>query len=34
VRAVNGASLDLVGMAMYGPRGAIDKIVKGARMHP
>jgi hypothetical protein len=34
VRAVGGASLDLVGMAMYGPRGAIDKIVKGARMHP
>ena len=34
VRAVNGASLDLVGIAMYGPRGAIDKIVKGARMHP
>jgi len=34
VRATNGASLDLVGLAMYGPRGAIDKIVKGARMHP
>jgi len=34
VRAVSGASLDLVGMAMYGPRGAIDKIVKGAGMHP
>ena len=34
VHVVNGASLDLVGMAMYGPRGAIDKIVKGARMHP
>ena len=34
VRDVSGASLDLVGMAMYGPRGAIDKIVKDARMHP
>jgi hypothetical protein len=34
VRAVSGASLDLVGLAMYGPRGAIDKIVKDARMHP
>ena len=34
VRAVGGASLDLVGTAMYGPRGAIDKIVKDARMHP
>lgn len=34
VRAVSRANLDLVGMAMYGPRGAVDKIVKGARMHP
>jgi len=34
VRATSGASLDLVGMAMYGSRGAIDKIVKDARMHP
>jgi hypothetical protein len=34
VRAVQRASLDLVGMAVYGPRGAVDKIVKGARMHP
>lgn len=34
VRAVRTASLDLVGMAVYGPRAAIDKIVKGARMHP
>jgi len=34
VRAVSGANLDLVGMAVFGPRGAIDKIVKGARMHP
>jgi hypothetical protein len=34
VRAVSGANLDLVGIAMYGPRGAIDKIIKGARMHP
>jgi hypothetical protein len=34
VRAVSGANLDLVGMAVYGPRGAVDKIVKGARMHP
>ena len=33
VRAVARASLDLVGMAVYGPRGAVDKIVKGARMH-
>jgi hypothetical protein len=34
VRAVSRASLDLVGIAMYGPRSAVDKIVKGARMHP
>jgi hypothetical protein len=34
VRAVKRSSLDLVGMAVYGPRGAVDKIVKGARMHP
>jgi len=34
VRAISGANLDLVGIAMYGPRGAIDKIVKDARMHP
>ena len=34
VRAVQRSSLDLVGMAVYGPRGAVDKIVKGARMHP
>jgi hypothetical protein len=34
VRAVSRANLDLVGMAVYGPRGAVDKIVKGARMHP
>jgi hypothetical protein len=25
---------DLVGTAVYGSRGAVDKIVKGARMHP
>jgi hypothetical protein len=34
VRAVHAAQLDLVGMAVYGPRNAIDKITKGARMHP
>jgi hypothetical protein len=34
VRAVSRANLDLVGMAVYGPRSAVDKIVKGARMHP
>ena len=34
VRAVPGADLDLVGLALHGPRNAVDKVVKGARMHP
>jgi hypothetical protein len=34
VRAVQRANLDLAGMAVYGPRGAVDKIVKGASLHP
>lgn len=34
VRAVRQADLDLVGMAVHGPRNAVDKILKGARMHP
>jgi hypothetical protein len=34
VRAVARDALDLVGLAVHGPRNAIDKIVKGARMHP
>jgi hypothetical protein len=34
VRAVSAADLDLVGLAVYGPRNAVDKVTKGARMHP
>ncbi|GAB2617844.1 DUF2000 domain-containing protein [Streptomyces capparidis] len=34
VRAVPADQLDLVGLAVYGPRGAVDKVLKGARMHP
>ncbi|MET8825789.1 DUF2000 domain-containing protein [Streptomyces sp. NPDC004610] len=34
VRAVGTADLDLVGLAVYGPRNGVDKVVKGARMHP
>ncbi|MEV6568688.1 DUF2000 domain-containing protein [Streptomyces kronopolitis] len=34
VRAVHRDQLDLVGMAIYGPRNSVDKIIKGARMHP
>lgn len=34
VAAVRGADLDLVGLALHGPRNAVDKVVKGARLHP
>ncbi len=34
VRAVPRDALDLVGLAVYGPRNAVDKALKGARMHP
>ncbi|WP_320778855.1 DUF2000 domain-containing protein [Streptomyces sp. CRN 30] len=34
VRAVPTADLDLVGLAVYGPKNAVDKVFKGARMHP
>ncbi|MCF6736190.1 DUF2000 domain-containing protein [Blastococcus sp. KM273129] len=34
VRAVAAADLDLVGIALHGPKNAVDKVVKGARMHP
>lgn len=28
------AELDLVGIAVHGPRNAVDKVFKGARLHP
>ena len=34
VAAVRGADLDLVGVAVHGPRNAVDKIMKGATLHP
>nr|WP_234315061.1 DUF2000 domain-containing protein [Streptomyces globisporus] len=34
VRAVGTAQLDLAGLAVHGPRNAVDKVLKGARMHP
>ncbi|MFJ3642740.1 DUF2000 family protein [Streptomyces sp. NPDC090108] len=34
VRAVPTADLDVVGLAVYGPRSGVDKVLKGARMHP
>lgn len=33
VRAVARDSLDLVGIAVYGKRNAVDKVMKGASMH-
>ncbi len=33
VKAVPRDSLDLVGLALHGPKNAVDKVVKGARMH-
>ncbi|WBB94049.1 DUF2000 domain-containing protein [Verrucosispora sp. WMMC514] len=34
VRAVGRDHLDLTGLAVYGPKNVVDKIFKGARMHP
>ena len=34
VAAVPGTALDLVGLALHGPKNAVDRVVKGARMHP
>jgi hypothetical protein len=34
LRAVGRGDLDLVGLAVYGPRNVVDKVTKGARMHP
>ncbi|MGY1840982.1 MULTISPECIES: DUF2000 family protein [unclassified Modestobacter] len=34
VAVVPGQDLGLVGLAVHGPKNAVDKILKGARMHP
>lgn len=34
VRAVASADLDLVGIAVAGERNVVDKVTKGARLHP
>jgi len=34
VSAVRAGELNLVGVAVYGPRNAIDKVFKGAKLHP
>jgi hypothetical protein len=33
VRAVSRDQLNLVGIGVYGPRGAVDKALRGARPH-
>ena len=34
VRAVAAAELQFAGLAVHGPRNAVDKIFKGATLHP
>ncbi|MDG9676706.1 DUF2000 domain-containing protein [Micromonospora sp. DH14] len=34
VRAVGREKLDLVGLALHAPRNVVDKVLKGASMHP
>ena len=34
VRAVRAADLRLAGIAVHGPRNAVDKVVKGMPLHP
>ena len=34
VRAVRLEDLDLVGIAVHGPKNAVDKAFKGAKLHP
>jgi hypothetical protein len=34
VRGVARDQLDLVGIALHGPKNAVDKVLKGAVMHP
>jgi hypothetical protein len=34
VRAVTAESLALAGLAVYGPRNAVDKVCKGLTLHP
>lgn len=34
VQAVARDDLNLAGLALHGPRSAVDKVLKGARLHP
>lgn len=33
VHAVPGGELDLVGIGLHGPKNAVDKVIKGTRLH-
>ena len=33
VRAADAAALPLVGLAVYGPKNALDKVLKGLQLH-
>ena len=34
VSGVAGIDLELVGIGLHGPKNAVDKIIKGTRLHP
>lgn len=34
VRAVPAAELRFAGLALHGPRNAVDKVLKGVTLHP
>ena len=34
VAQVATADLDLVGLALHGPKNVVDRILKGSRLHP
>lgn len=34
VAIVAGTDPDLVGLAVHGPKNAVDKVLKGAHLHP
>jgi hypothetical protein len=34
VRAVDADQMSLAGLSVYGPKNAVDKILKGLALHP
>ncbi|MFD4369983.1 DUF2000 family protein [Rhodococcus sp. NPDC058521] len=34
VKSVTGDQLDIVGIGIHAPKNVVDKVLKGARMHP